>query len=158
MQLSSGQGYIQKYQLAASGKNLGVWPTHLSLPPSHAAFGLWVCGARASRCNAASPLAVLMLELGHVASSCSSWALGVGSIVLAHRLCCSVATWDLPGSGWNPCLLHIGRQILNLSHQGSPRVVLLKCSQICPSSAQNSVWLRSFRIKAKVLKYLQRLT
>ena len=41
-------------------------------------------------------------------NSCGSWA---------YLLC---STWELPGSGLNPCLLHWQADSLPLSHQGSP--------------------------------------
>ena len=46
--------------------------------------------------------------LEHKFNSCGSWA---------YLLC---STWDLPGSGLNPRLLHCQVDSLPLSHQGSP--------------------------------------
>ena len=63
-------------------------------------------GARASRCNGFS--------------CCGSWALGSGSVVLAHGLSCSEAWGIFPDQALNPCLLHWWVDSLPLSHQGSP--------------------------------------
>ena len=43
-----------------------------------------------------------------------------GSVVVAHRLCCSMAYGILPDQGSNRCLLHLQADSLPLSHQGSP--------------------------------------
>ena len=39
-------------------------------------------------------------------SSCGSWALEPGSVVVAHRLSCSMACGIFPDQGLNPCPLH----------------------------------------------------
>ena len=65
------------------------------------------CGARVleclgfSNCDSRAP--------GHRLSSCGTRALPLHS------------TWDLPGSGSIPCLLHSQAESLSLSHQGSLR-------------------------------------
>ena len=52
--------------------------------------------------------------------SCSSQAWSTGSVVVAHRLSCSVACGIFWDQGSNPCLLHWEVDLLPLSHQGSP--------------------------------------
>ena len=56
-------------------------------------------------------------------SSCSSWALDTGSVVVVHGLSCSAACAIFPDQGLNPCLLHWQAGSLPLSHQGSPLLV-----------------------------------
>ena len=51
------------------------------------------------------------------------------SVVVAHRLSCSVACGILPDQGSNPCLLHWQVYSLPPSHQGSP----LNFSQYFPN-------------------------
>ena len=51
---------------------------------------------------------------------CSSWALGTGLTVVAHGLCCSVASGILPDQGSNPGLLRWQVDSLSWRRQGSP--------------------------------------
>ena len=48
-----------------------------------------------------------------------------GSVVVAHRLSCSVACGIFPDQGSNPCPLHWQADSLPLHHQGSPRPTFL---------------------------------
>ena len=45
--------------------------------------------------------------------------------MLVHGLSCLRACGTFPGQGWNLCLLHWQADSLPLSHQGSPRLLLL---------------------------------
>ena len=66
------------------------------------------------------------------------WALEVvipglqstGSIVVAHRLSCSVTCGIFPDQGSIPCLLHLQADSLPLSHQGSPMNWFLQALKI----------------------------
>ena len=42
----------------------------------------------------------------HGLGNCDSQALNAGSVVMAHRLCCSMACEVFPGQGSNWCPLH----------------------------------------------------
>ena len=70
-------------------------------------------------------------------SCCRAWALGcwasvvaipglssTGSIVVAHRLSCSMECGIFLDQGSNLCLLHWQADSLPLSHQGSPNTVI----------------------------------
>ena len=50
---------------------------------------------------------------------CGAWPLSTGSIVVGHRLSCSMARGILPDQGSNLCLLHWRALFFPLSHQGS---------------------------------------
>ena len=49
-----------------------------------------------------------------------------GSIVVVHRLSCSMTSGILPDQGLNSCLLHWQEDSLPLSHQGIPALTFLK--------------------------------
>ena len=49
-----------------------------------------------------------------------------GSIVVVHRLSCSMTCGILPDQGLNSCLLHWQEDSLPLSHQGIPALTFLK--------------------------------
>ena len=56
------------------------------------------------------------------------WSTGcrhMGSVVAAHRLCCSTACGIFPDQGSNPCPLHWQVNCLALDHQGSPEIIKL---------------------------------
>ena len=85
----------------------------------HAGFSLVVAsgGCSSLRCVGVSLQWLLLLPstaLGAQASvvvapglsSCGSWALEAGSVVVAHGLSCSVACGIFPDQGSNPCPLH----------------------------------------------------
>ena len=79
-------------------------------------------------------LSLLAASRGHSSSRCTglslSWPLlsrstgsrRAGSVVVAHRLCCSVACGILPDQGSNPCPLHWQADSQPLRHQGSPLI------------------------------------
>jgi len=48
-----------------------------------------------------------------------------GSVVVVHRLSCSMACGLFLNWGLNPCLLHWQADSLPLSHQGSPKKMYL---------------------------------
>ena len=74
-------------------------------------------------------------------SYCGPWALGsVDSVVVEHRLSCSVACGIFPDQGLNPCPLHWHADAQPLDHQGSPFIPFL----VPPRSAQE---LRSIKEK-----------
>ena len=58
-------------------------------------------------------------------SSCGSWALEQGSVVVAHGPSCSAACGIFPDQGSNPCPLHWQEDSQALHHQGSPEVIIL---------------------------------
>ena len=53
-----------------------------------------------------------------------------GSIVVAHRLSCSMTCGIFPDQGSIPCLLHLQADSLPLSHQGSPMNWFLQALKI----------------------------
>ena len=79
---------------------------------------LYSCTVQASHCGGFSPC--MAWALGHRASVVRlSGFSSTGSIVVAHRLSCSVACGIFLGQGSNPCLFHWQAESLPLSHQGS---------------------------------------
>ena len=78
------------------------------------------------------------------------WSTGsrrAGSVVVAHRLSCSVAYGIFPDQGLNPCPLHWQADSQPLHHQGSPRLDILKCAECCRFAlSHNSV--RAFLIQS----------
>ena len=64
-----------------------------------------------------------------VPKSCSAVAAAglqsTGSVVVAHGICCFLASGFFPDQESNPCLLHRQADSLPLSHQGSPVVNFL---------------------------------
>ena len=69
-------------------------------------------GHSSSRCAGLSLLRSLLLR--STGSRCA------GSVIVAHRLSCSVACGILPDQGSNPCSLHLQADSQPLRHQGSP--------------------------------------
>ena len=70
-------------------------------------------------------------QLRHVASVVAAPRLySTGSVVVAHKLSCSVAYGIFPDQGWNPCLLHWQIYSLLVSHRGSPVCIYLKEKRI----------------------------
>ena len=79
-------------------------------------------------------LSLVAASGGHSSSRCTglslSWPLllrstgsrRAGSVVVAHRLCCSMACGILPDQGSNPCPLHWQADSQPLRHQGSPLI------------------------------------
>ena len=70
----------------------------------------WSMGSRVHR----------LRQLWYMGSAAVPGLQRAGSIVLVHRLSCSVARGIFPDPGSNPCLLHWQADSLPLSHQGSP--------------------------------------
>ena len=57
------------------------------------------------------------------ASHCGTQTLGIqASVVVAHRLSCSVVCGIFPDRGLNPCLLHWQADFQPVDHQGSPPI------------------------------------
>ena len=75
-------------------------------------WGLLCCGAQASP-------AVTFLVGEH-----SLWS-GKASVVVAHRLSCSVACEIFPDQGWNLCPLCWPKNSYPLCHQGNPQINFL---------------------------------
>ena len=70
-------------------------------------------GHSSSRCAGLSLLWPLLLR--------STGSRRAGSVVVAHRLCCSAACGIFPDQGSNPCPLHWQADSQPLRHQGSPQ-------------------------------------
>ena len=87
---------------------------------------------------------------GHSSSRCAglslSWPLllrstgsrRAGSVIVAHRLSCSVACGIFPDQGSNPCPLHWQADSQPLHHQGSPENFFNLLNSICTLSSQSS--------------------
>ena len=63
-----------------------------------------------------------------------------GSVVVAHRLSCSVACGIFLDQGLNPCPLHWQVDSLPLRHQGSPWLSILNIA-LCALSIPNSQFI-----------------
>ena len=59
-----------------------------------------------------------LTEAASLAAEHGLWS--VGSVVIAHRLCCSAACGITLDQGWNPCPLHRQADSYPPDHQGSP--------------------------------------
>ena len=60
------------------------------------------------------------LQVGWASVVANPGLQSTGSVVMAHRLSCSMACGVFPHQGQNPCLLHWQADSLLLSHQGNP--------------------------------------
>ena len=81
-------------------------------------------------------LSLVVASGGHSSSRCvglslqwplllrSTGSRRTGSVVVAHRLSCSVACGIFPDQGSNPCPLHWQADSQPLRHQGSPSIFL----------------------------------
>ena len=87
--------------------------------------GLSSCGSRALE-HGLSSYSSRALEHGLSVAAPGLWS--TGSVVVAHRLCCSLACGILLGKVLNPCLLCWQMNSLSLSHQGSSWLLdFIKC-------------------------------
>ena len=89
---------------------------------------LWLCWVFVS----VRGLSLVVASGGHCSSRCAGLSLSrplllrstgsrrAGSVVVAHRLSCSVACGIFPDQGSNPCPLHWQADSQPLRHQGSP--------------------------------------
>ena len=78
-----------------------------------------------------------------------------GSVVVVHRLGCSMACGLFLDRGLNPCLLHWQADSLPLSHQGSPEIhCLLNCfssqRRCCFSLAAFKIFLFSLVFRSLI--------
>ena len=137
--------YVWFYILAVLGLHC-----FLGFCSSCGTLGLCSSCARVSRCSGFS----------------CSWALGSracglqtlrceGSVVVVHRLSCSVACGIFPDQGLNSYLLHWQADSLSLSHQGRPtffKVFFISLDdQFVPQISRSNVFLCESFIRAYVL-------
>ena len=96
-------------------------------------FYFWLCWVFVS----VRGLSPAVASRGHSSLQCAGLSLSrplllqstgsrrAGSVVVAHRLSCSVACGIFPDQGSNPCPLHWQADSQPLRHQGSPDISLL---------------------------------
>ena len=82
------------------------------------------CSAQASQCSDFL-VGEHKLQLTRAPVVVARRVQSVGSLVVAHQLSCPKACGIFPDQGWNPCLLHGHADSLPLSHQVSPRTILI---------------------------------
>ena len=76
-------------------------------------------------------IAVASLVAEHGLQACGLQQLWhMGSVVVAHGLCCSAACGIFLDQGSNPCSLHWQADSQPLRHQGSPRIKFLSLSSL----------------------------
>ena len=99
-------------------------------------------GSRASAAVARGLCSCSPQALEHRLSSYGTWA------QLLH------GTWDLPGQELDPCLLHWQADSSPLSHQGSPKQILLDKTQKAQSIEKliNSVKIKKLQNTLRELK------
>ena len=86
--------------------------------------------AQPSHCAGFSrPGAQALVVVAHGLSSCVSWVLHSGSVVVVHGLKSLCSTWDLPRQGWKPCPLNWQAN----SHPLTTSSVQFSCSVVSDS-------------------------
>ena len=91
-----------------------------------AALVLRFCARAFSSCGERGPLFIAVRgPLTVAASHCGAGSRCAGSVVVAHRLSCSMACGIFPDQGSNPCPLHWQADSQPLRHQGSPTFAIL---------------------------------
>ena len=105
-----------------TGKTIAL--TRRTLVDKVAVWAFSSCGAQTCHCSGFSCCAAQAPGCTGF-SSCGSQTREHRSIVVAHRLSCSVSCQIFLYQGLNPCLLHWQANSLPLSHQRSPRISVL---------------------------------
>ena len=88
-------------------------------------------GHSSSPCAGPSPSRPLLLR--------STGSRRAGSVIVAHRLSCSVACGIFPDQGSNPCPLHWQADSQPLRHQGSP-IINFIASSFIPKYSQSCIF------------------
>ena len=112
------------------------------------------CGAQASHCGGVSCCRARLS---------GAWAAGVAAPglraqaqwLVAHGPSCSAACGIVPNQGSNPHPLHWQADYLPLSHQGNPRVAVLKVESVDPWRESTKFFLGIHRVKIIFMRLLR---